>query len=79
MPQVSAVNAVVATLFNPIEFSRPRSMQDLFEPRHCHSSSLGNVPAESWGHQAAAHNPCWSLFPSPPSGVTDGVPFPLLM
>ena len=79
MLQVSEVNAVVATLFNPTKFSRPRSTQDLFKPSHCHTSSLRNVPVESWGHQPAAHNPRWSLFPSPPSEVTNGFPFPLLM
>lgn len=66
MPQVSEVNAVVAALFNPIESSRPRSTQNLFEPSHCCAFLLGNVPAESWGHQTAACNLCWSPFPSLP-------------
>lgn len=75
MPQVSEANAVGDTLFKPFEFRRRRSMQDLFEPSHCHSSSLGNITAGSWGHQPAAHNLCWSPFPFHLSMVADRVPF----
>lgn len=47
MPQVSEANAVGDTLFKTSEFRRPRSMQDLFEPSHCHSSSIRNITAGS--------------------------------
>lgn len=77
MPQVSEANAVGDILFKSFELRRPRSMQDQFEPSHCHSSSLRNITAGSWGHQPAPHNLCWSLFPFHLSKVADRVLFPI--
>lgn len=74
MPQVSEVNAIVATLFNPLESSGPTPMQDLFEPSHRRSSSLGKVPAESWGRRPAHTTHAGACFLLLPRGLQTGFP-----
>lgn len=77
MPQVSEANAVGDTLFKTFQFRSPKSMQDLFEPSQSHSSFLRSITAGRWGHQPAAHNLCWSLFPFHLSRLADRVTFPI--
>lgn len=75
MPQVSEANAVGDTLFKTLQFRSPKSVQDLFEPSHCHSSFLRSITAGSWGPQPSAP----SLLPFHLSGLADRVTFPILV